>query len=44
MISIPLTDTINVLPTNTTNAFCSSANHIFRKEIILLENKRLKIM
>jgi hypothetical protein len=24
MISVPLTDTINVLPTETTNAFCSS--------------------
>jgi hypothetical protein len=24
MVSVPLTDTINVLPTDTTNAFCSS--------------------
>jgi hypothetical protein len=31
MVLVPLTDTINVLPTDTTNAFCStggpSANH-----------------
>jgi hypothetical protein len=27
MISVPLTDTINVLPTDTTNAFCSSEWH-----------------
>jgi hypothetical protein len=27
MVSVPLTDTINVLPTDTTNAFCSSVLH-----------------
>jgi hypothetical protein len=26
MVSVPLTDTINVLLTDTTNAFCSSVN------------------
>jgi hypothetical protein len=25
MVSVPLTNTINVLPTDTTNTFCSSA-------------------
>jgi hypothetical protein len=27
MVSVPLTDTINVLPIDTTNAFCSNVLH-----------------
>jgi hypothetical protein len=34
MVSVPLTDTINVLPTDTTNVFCSSESK--RNEVAII--------
>jgi hypothetical protein len=43
MVSVPLTDIINVLPTDTTNAFCSSEKHKMEPFKIAVEEILLKI-